>query len=187
MSVNVFLYSVSGFWTCVKISPPKKPNTASKTSFIRRSNRRLSFECFQDRHDARHEKCDQEDRDDYLCADSFPCGIRLLARTNYHIPACHYPVKLSEEITHDSARPDFHCLLGRLLHVSPFVLTLICTVTKSESKNNERNTRFARTGEYVPAAFRNQPSRFTAWRLFVRHSLKSPMCSCVSITLPASS
>ena len=101
MSVNVFLYSVSGFWTCVKISPPKKPNTASKTSFIRRSNRRLSFECFQDRHDARHEKCDQEDRDDYLCADSFPCGIRLLARTNYHIPACHYPVKLSEEITHD--------------------------------------------------------------------------------------
>ncbi len=48
---------------------------------------------------------------------------------NHHMPMCHYSVKLSEEITHDSARTDFHCLLGRLLHVSPFVLTLICTVT----------------------------------------------------------
>jgi hypothetical protein len=37
-------------------------------------------------------------------------------------------------------------------------------------------------------AFHNQPSRFTVWRLFVspaHGSLKSPVCSCVSITLPA--
>ena len=37
---------------------------------------------------------------------------------------------------------------------------------------------------------RNPPSRFTAWRLFVslaHGSLNSPACSCVSITLPASS
>ena len=39
------------------------------------------------------------------------------------------------------------------------------------------------------AAFHNQPSRFAAWRLFVslaHGSLKSPACSCVSITFLAS-
>ena len=39
--------------------------------------------------------------------------------------------------------------------------------------------------------FNHQPSHFTLWRLFVSfhgyHSLKSPSCSCVSITLPAAS
>ena len=39
------------------------------------------------------------------------------------------------------------------------------------------------------SVFHDQPSRFTAWRLFVScikrsHTLKSPACSCVSITLP---
>ena len=41
------------------------------------------------------------------------------------------------------------------------------------------------------AATCNEPSRSPAWRLFVSRdaysSLKSPLCSCVSITLPASS
>jgi hypothetical protein len=35
--------------------------------------------------------------------------IRLLAWTNHHISACHYPVKFSEEVTHDQ----------RFNHVAP--------------------------------------------------------------------
>ncbi len=74
----------------------------ARSDFVNvQSSASTSFECFQDRHDTRDEKCDQENRDDYLCADSFPRGIRLLAWTNYHIPACHYPVKFSKEVTHD--------------------------------------------------------------------------------------
>jgi len=72
----------------------------------------------ENNHKNRDEKSDQENRDDYLCSYSFTRGIRLLACMNHRVPACHYPVKFSGVITHESTAPDFRCLVRFLCHVA---------------------------------------------------------------------
>jgi len=55
----------------------------------------------KDQHGYHREKSDQENGDDYLRPDSLTRGVWLLARIDHDMPACHYPIELSEEVTQE--------------------------------------------------------------------------------------